>query len=47
MAKNTITNKFIENRLVVMSTILDNMYIILDIIDKNAYFIIAVKIKIH
>lgn len=30
-----------------MSNILDNMYIKLDIVDKNAYFIIAVKIKRH
>lgn len=30
-----------------MSSILDNMYIKLDMVDKNAYFIIAVKIKRH
>ena len=40
MALKTRTNKL-------MSNILDYLYILLDIVDKNAYFIIAVKIKIR
>lgn len=47
MTIKTKTYKLIENRFVNMSNILDNMYILLDIVDKNAYFIIAVKIKRH
>lgn len=43
MILKTKTYELIENKFVIMSIILDILYNLLDIVDKNAYFIIAVK----